>query len=211
MTPTKDYDPTVVVIEHRALIRECLNRCIGEGLGYRVISYSDIDSWREGPLEPHVSVIIISVGENEQELFRAVERSENAVPVIALFDAMDTSSIRSALRAGVRGCLSTTTGLDVALEVVKLVLAGGVYVPADAFLSPQQAREDDRRASHERSFSARESAVLNAIRKGKPNKLIAFELNMSESTVKVHVHNIMKKLGAKNRTEVAVMANAIAC
>ncbi|MGZ9174567.1 MAG: response regulator transcription factor, partial [Candidatus Binatia bacterium] len=45
-----------------------------------------------------------------------------------------------------------------------------------------------------------------AVRQGKANKVIAHELNISESTVKVHLHNIMKKLRVKNRTEVAVKA-----
>jgi DNA-binding NarL/FixJ family response regulator len=45
--------------------------------------------------------------------------------------------------------------------------------------------------------------VLRALREGKANKIIAYELNMRESTVKVHVRNIMKRLNARNRTEVA--------
>jgi DNA-binding NarL/FixJ family response regulator len=50
--------------------------------------------------------------------------------------------------------------------------------------------------------------VLEALRKGKANKAIAFELSIHESTVKVHVRNIMKKLGARNRTEVVYLAQA---
>ena len=44
---------------------------------------------------------------------------------------------------------------------------------------------------------------MEALRRGKPNKIIAYELNMCESTVKVHIRNIMKRLKAKNRTEAA--------
>jgi len=57
------------------------------------------------------------------------------------------------------------------------------------------------------SFSSRQANVIEALRRGKSNKVIAYELNMCESTVKVHVRNIMKRLNAKNRTEVAFMAN----
>ncbi len=53
-------------------------------------------------------------------------------------------------------------------------------------------------------LTKRQNAVVNAILQGKANKNIAHELDISESTIKVHVHNIMKKLNAKNRTEVAV-------
>ena len=57
-------------------------------------------------------------------------------------------------------------------------------------------------------FTHRQAAVIDALCSGKANKIIAHELSMQESTVKVHVRNIMRKLKAKNRTEVAVMVNA---
>jgi len=57
-------------------------------------------------------------------------------------------------------------------------------------------------------LSDRELAVVRAIQQGKPNKIIAYQLGMCESTVKVHVRNVMKKLKARNRTEVAVRAQA---
>jgi DNA-binding NarL/FixJ family response regulator len=58
-------------------------------------------------------------------------------------------------------------------------------------------------------FTVRQTAVVKALRQGKPNKIIAYELKMKESTVKVHVRNIMRKLKAKNRTQVAYMTNQL--
>jgi DNA-binding NarL/FixJ family response regulator len=54
-------------------------------------------------------------------------------------------------------------------------------------------------------LTSRQLAVLESVRRGKANKVIAYELNMCESTVKVHLRNIMKKLRARNRTEAAFM------
>ena len=51
--------------------------------------------------------------------------------------------------------------------------------------------------------------MVKALCQGKANKIIAYELEMKESTVKVHVRNIMKKLKAKNRTEVAYITNQL--
>jgi ATP/maltotriose-dependent transcriptional regulator MalT len=48
--------------------------------------------------------------------------------------------------------------------------------------------------------------VIRAIQQGKPNKTIACQLNMCKSTVKLHLRKVMKKLKAKNRTEVAIKA-----
>ena len=58
-------------------------------------------------------------------------------------------------------------------------------------------------------LTARQAAVVEALRRGKANKAIAYELSMQESTVKVHVRNIMKKLRARNRTEVAFIVNRL--
>ena len=56
-------------------------------------------------------------------------------------------------------------------------------------------------------FTLRQAEVVQALRRGKANKIIAYELNLRESTVKVHIRNIMKKLKATNRTEVAYKIN----
>ena len=58
-------------------------------------------------------------------------------------------------------------------------------------------------------FSPRQLSVLEGLRQGKANKTIAHELTMRESTVKVHIRNIMRKLNATNRTQVAFLTNAM--
>ena len=58
-------------------------------------------------------------------------------------------------------------------------------------------------------FTPRQAAVAHALRRGKANKIIAYELNMCESTVKIHIRNILKKLKATNRTEAAFKLNAL--
>ncbi len=59
------------------------------------------------------------------------------------------------------------------------------------------------------ALSPRQILVAKALRQGTPNKVIAYDLNMCESTVKVHVRHIMKKLKAKNRTQVAFLTNSM--
>jgi DNA-binding NarL/FixJ family response regulator len=105
---------------------------------------------------------------------------------------------------------TVTLGFDIAIEAVRFVLAGGTYVPIDYLLMrdwpgtlPSEALPSSG------AVTARELAVIRAIQKGKSNKVIAYELNMCESTVKVHVRNIMKKLSAKNRTDVAIKSQSV--
>jgi DNA-binding NarL/FixJ family response regulator len=56
------------------------------------------------------------------------------------------------------------------------------------------------------NFTPREQHVLELLTQGMPNKIIAYRLGMSQSTVKVHVHNILNKLKVSNRTAAAVTA-----
>ena len=58
------------------------------------------------------------------------------------------------------------------------------------------------------SLTARELEVLQLLKQGKPNKLIAYELHLSESTVKVHIRNTMRKIGSTNRTHAAMYADS---
>ncbi|RQP20736.1 MAG: DNA-binding response regulator, partial [Brucella intermedia] len=91
--------------------------------------------------------------------------------------------------------------IKVCVEAIHLATAGGMYVPASMVFQTAPADIDDDVLGE--LLTAREIEVVHAIRIGKSNKIIAFELGMSEGTVKAHVHNIMKKIGAANRTEVA--------
>jgi DNA-binding NarL/FixJ family response regulator len=56
-------------------------------------------------------------------------------------------------------------------------------------------------------FSPRQLQVLELLQQGKQNKIIAYELGMCESTVKVHIRHIMRKLNARNRTQVVLLTN----
>jgi DNA-binding NarL/FixJ family response regulator len=135
------------------------------------------------------------------------------VPVIVISDHEDTQHIVDAFGCGARGYIPTSTAIAVVVGAIRLVESGGVFIPASALAAlarHQGARPSLSGAatdSPSRNFTHRQSQVLTCLREGKPNKLIAHELNMCESTVKVHVRHIMKKLGATNRTQVAYLTN----
>lgn len=140
------------------------------------------------------------------------------VPVVLLADREDPANMAAALRAGVRGYLPTSIEPDVARQALALVLAGGSYAPP-SFLLARERAEGDRSAaaatpampcSRLDKLTPRQREVLALLGEGRPNKVIAQRLAMCESTVKVHVRQIMRKLGATNRTEVALKLRELA-
>nr|PZN73913.1 MAG: hypothetical protein DIU57_19655 [Pseudomonadota bacterium] len=205
----------IVLIEPRAFHRDCLTRCLSGSSGQRVVAFPTIEDWLKARDTVPADTIIFSLtatsreGDFQKQLSRLLQAA-NGVHVVVLSDFEDPDQIIRAFQAGVRGYIPTSLPLDVAIESVKLVRAGGTYAPASSLLAARQAKSrGETGVCGTQLFTERQTAVIKALRLGKPNKIIAYELNMSESTVKVHVRNIMKKLRAKTRTEVAFMTNAL--
>ncbi|TIN34111.1 MAG: response regulator transcription factor [Mesorhizobium sp.] len=121
----------------------------------------------------------------------------------------------------VRGVLPMNLKLDVWLSVIRLMLRGGEYFPLAMFqpylnngMPHSEAKESKsaikRQAALEESgqLTCRESQILEMASQGLQNKTIAAALRLSEHTVKIHMHNIINKLGAHNRTEAAALFHA---
>jgi DNA-binding NarL/FixJ family response regulator len=125
--------------------------------------------------------------------------------LIILADSDHLMQILKALEYGARGYIPSSVGIRVCAEVIELALAGGIFVPASSVLAVRQILEANSEIARPLAglFTLRQTEVVEALRRGKANKIIAYELNLRESTVKVHIRNIMKKLKATNRTEVA--------
>lgn len=85
------------------------------------------------------------------------------------------------------------------IAALKFVRSGGIFVPEVLFSEAEQSRSPQQRAATSSLLTRREAAVLHLLRLGKSNKVIALELGLSESTVKVYVRNIMLKMGVAHR------------
>ncbi len=135
-------------------------------------------------------------------------------PAVVLSDRDDGDEVNRALTHGVRGYIPTSIECEVAVAALRLISAGGTFVPANALRSATAKQEnkvesEQQRRLDELDLTPREFSVIDLLREGKPNKLIAAQLEMQESTVKVHVRNILKKLHAANRTHAASVANRL--
>ena len=199
----------IAVIESRTFIRECIRRSVQSAFPLPVLTYSTVVELEQQHLLTSAQLIILSWAEDNKlasiNALKVLSEITPRIPVMVLAYNRDAELARTAISHGAKGYIPVTLGFEIAIEAVRFVLAGGTYVPMDCLL----ARDPPGDAPPQPTtglVTGRELAVIRAIQKGKSNKVIAYELNMCESTVKVHVRNIMKKLNAKNRTDVAIKA-----
>lgn len=173
-------------------------------------------------------------GADGQAHIDKIRQRHPAVPVIVLSGYEDPAIMRSALERGVLGFIPKAYSPDVMLSAVRLVLAGGVYVPPMmltavppgivAGMAQQAGTETLVRGAgggnggsggtqtleHLRSvLTERQVEVLQLLSQGKPNKLIGRSLGISEGTVKIHLAAIFRALNVRNRTEAVVAAQAL--
>ena len=210
-------DPeTLIYLDARAFTRDCIGRWLRSSMsGFGVRLLSDPEQIATAPIaSDQVRAVIINAGPERMsspavaQLVSRVKELLPEVPLAVLSDLEDPSEIREAFDLGVRGYIPTSLASQVAVEAVHLVCVGGTFAPAVALLSQNERPQDPAGESLIEGFTHRQSQILDCLRRGMANKLIAYELDMCESTVKVHIRNIMKKLNATNRTQVAYLTRS---
>lgn len=123
--------------------------------------------------------------------------------VIILGNGTDKGGMQQSFEAGAKGYIpADTSSLEYVVNIIGFVQSGGTFVP------PSFLKESDR-SNEEKKLTDREYKILDCIVQGKQNKVIAYELRLSESTVKVHVRHIMSKLNASNRTQAVAIAKGL--
>jgi DNA-binding NarL/FixJ family response regulator len=205
----------IIIIESRPLVRQCLTQALATASGQSIECYSSVpDLVSCENVEADLVILCAATSGNScatHDVPALVAQLSQRWPTVVLSDTEDPKRILEAIEKGAKGYIPTSMSLNAMVEALRLVLAGAAYVPADCLLAAGRNGDGIVIQAHTEHglFTARQSSVVEALRRGKSNKIIAYELNMRESTVKVHVRNIMKKLKAKNRTEVAYIANSL--
>ncbi|MEK0082267.1 LuxR C-terminal-related transcriptional regulator [Benzoatithermus flavus] len=143
------------------------------------------------------------------------------VPVAILVDHEIVTDILAAFESGIRGYVPARLAPHLVAGALRLVLMGGTFVPAEPLLAslahddapvrrlalsalPDEGRTADPADPALAGLSRRQLAVVDLLCRGKSNRAIADELGLPMSTVKVYARQIMRRLGAINRTQVAM-------
>jgi DNA-binding NarL/FixJ family response regulator len=209
---------TFAVIDSRKLERECFVRVIKASYDrISITAYGSVQEWSASLHGDRPCVILLNIGARRAGVTAVGSALESLVaeagdtPVIVLSESEELRDMIAAVDCGARGYIPASVGVDVIIEAARLASAGGIFLPASSLLALRDSitKEADNPIGIKEHFTSRQAAVADALRRGKANKTIAYELNMCESTVKVHIRTIMKKLRASNRTQAAYKLNAL--
>ncbi|MBV8473203.1 MAG: response regulator transcription factor [Hyphomicrobiales bacterium] len=217
----------IVLIEPRVWFRDCLAHALVDFLpDVCVEGANSVDDVVPG----RAALLLIGVdarcgGAQLREAISTLRRLGDGSPIGVYLHADNTALARLAARLGVAGIVMPSASVDIAIASVRVMAAGGNFLPPELALAvrpvetdPVERLTDDRPVptaaprleSSPESLTDRELEVLRLLRTGRSNKDIAGELHISQSTVKVHLRRIMRKLGTTNRTEAALQLTRLA-
>lgn len=147
---------------------------------------------------------------NGIETLQAMRDAEVDARIIVITVSNAAEDLVAAIRAGADGYLLKDNEPDEMLGLIATAMRGQMAIsPELTSLLAQALRQENVSASRSTtSLTERETAILSCLAQGKSNKLIARELDIMESTVKVHIRNLLKKLKFRSRVEAAVWAVA---
>ena len=129
-----------------------------------------------------------------------------SVPVIVVSANDDPTTIRRCMDFGASGFIPKTLGVDAMRAAISRILNGGVWTPPDVDLSAGSNAEATELMARMATLTPQQVRVLMMLSEGLLNKQIAYQLSVSEATVKAHVSAILQKLGVESRTQAVIAA-----
>jgi DNA-binding NarL/FixJ family response regulator len=132
-----------------------------------------------------------------------------SVPVMVVSANDDPAVIRRCMDLGASGFISKTLGIEHMREAIVRVLGGGVWTPPDVDLAGGADADIAALMARLATLTPQQIRVLMMLSEGLLNKQIAYELSVSEATVKAHVSAVLQKLGVESRTQAVIAASKI--
>ena len=225
---TNSNGQTVGLGQHVATALLCGNALLEAGLRQLLAGtrFGVAERGRSGDsssVDPTPALYIVDASGSPQQIIALVEDAKRQHPsahIVAIATSFDLNLVQLAVAAGVDSFCLTTGGREVLINVLELTVLGEQILPRSAVDSllnhastvsglgrTPSASEQSALDPRVTKLSPRETVILQSLMGGDANKVIARRLDITESTIKVHVKSILRKIGAANRTQAAMWAN----
>jgi DNA-binding NarL/FixJ family response regulator len=195
-------DRIVVADDHplfRAALRSAVDKAAPGAAVEECASLAEAKAALTAPVDLRLLDLKLSDSEGMAGL-AAIRAEHPAVPVAVVSASEDASVVRHALGLGAAGFIPKSAALPQMVEAIAAILAGDGWAPD----TPEA--EDDDLPARVASLTPSQLRILEGLKAGRLNKQIAFDLGVSEATIKAHLTSVFRKLGVHNRTQAVILA-----
>lgn len=204
----------LLIVDDHGLVREGLKAIVAQS----DLQAQCLEAWDEGSiwqqLAQHgdIDLVLLDIqlpGLSGMELLQRIVRERPQLPIIMLSADHDAATVSQALQMGASGFMPKSSLNQVLISAIRLVAAGGVYIPPEALLksTPKASPVSSARPAvslEVLGLTNRQIDVLRLLLKGMSNKLISRQIDLAEATVKIHIRGILRALNVTTRTEALV-------
>jgi DNA-binding NarL/FixJ family response regulator len=210
----RSQDGRIIIADDHPLFRGAIKQALAGAVPHAAVieagSFGEVDRLLGEDAPPDLVLLDLNMpGMQGFSGLAFLRASYPDVPVLVVSASDDPQVMRRCIEFGAAGFLPKTKGLDTMREAFAAVLAGGSWTPAEYDPDAPMDRETADLVKRLASLTPQQVRVLMMLSEGRLNKQIAYELDVSEATVKAHVSAILTKLGVDSRTQAVIAAAKI--
>lgn len=211
--PTTDLTVKLLIVDDHGLVREGLKAILGQSdLQAKCLeAWDEVSIWHQITQHTDIELVLLDIqlpGLSGMELLKRIVKERPQLPIIMLSADHDSDTVSQALQLGASGFMPKSSLNQVLISAIRLVVAGGVYIPPEALIksnSKSAAVSSKPAVSLDAlGLTNRQLDVLRLLLKGMSNKLISRQIDLAEATVKIHIRGILRALNVTTRTEALV-------
>jgi DNA-binding NarL/FixJ family response regulator len=204
----------IIIADDHPLVRGALRQAVAGAVpGCAIVECADLDALtRELDNNDDVDLVMLDLAIPGVRGFSGLmylRAQHPGVPVVVVSGNEDRGVMRRCIDFGASGFIPKTTDMEAMRGAIRKVLEGGAWSPPDVDLSAPADRDTADIVRRMASLTPQQVRVLMMLSEGLLNKQIAYELTVSEATVKAHVSAILQKLGVESRTQAVITARKI--
>ncbi|GAA5540021.1 MULTISPECIES: response regulator transcription factor [Brucella/Ochrobactrum group] len=203
-----------IIADDHPLFRGALRQVLsGQSENVEIVEVGDFDAVRKLVAErDDIDLLLLDLtmpGGAGLSGLVALKALQPALPVVIVSATDDAATIHHAVELGASGFISKSASMETIGEAVRAVLAGDIWTPEGIDLDHPKDPEIEGLIARLRTLTPQQTRVLTMLAEGLLNKQIAYELSVSEATVKAHVSAVLQKLGVDSRTQAVILLSRI--
>ncbi|MGR2739430.1 response regulator [Billgrantia sp. Q4P2] len=216
----EEHAPTyrILIADDHPLFRDAISRVVGDGFpGSELLETENLEATLAVTAdEEDLDLILLDLNMPGMSGLTGLIQLRNEAPTIpvAIISAEEDKNVMlQAVSCGAVGFLTKSSPKEQLIKAIAQILEGNIYLPSEIMRAgstrPQEPNERTITAEQLETLTRKQLQVLEHMTRGESNKMIAYNLNIAETTVKAHVSAILRKLGVSNRVQAILSASDI--